>query len=279
MFFPLSGLLLIKRQPMNEIRITDSFIQGLCAPIRDIADRAGLAILDIVERGFDVTTKEDRSPVTDADHAAEAIILPALAKLTPGIPVVSEEAAAQGDAPSVQGDTFWLVDPLDGTREFVQGGIDYAVCIGLIAGGKPVFGLIHGPAKGITYWTSTINTPVRAGADGIITPIAARKPPDDELIAITSRFHGKAGGRQATFLESIPMTERILMGSALKFGRLAEGSADVYPRFGPTSEWDTCAGDAILRAAGGSIKTLDGKDLTYGKPKFLNPDFMARGIS
>jgi 3'(2'), 5'-bisphosphate nucleotidase len=219
-------------------------ISGLAGPVRAIAVRAGAAIMKVRARGFDVTKKEDRTPVTDADYAAEAEILPALGELTPAVPVLSEEAAAAGDTPRFDKEPIWVVDPLDGTRDFVEGGTEFAVCIGLVVDRRPLFGLIHGPAMGLTYWT--------AGA--------------------TSAMRAKGGGVGAAIASG-----RIMMSSALKFGLLADGTADIYPRFGPTCEWDTAAGHAILAAAGGSVTTLDGAELGYGKADFLNPGFIARG--
>ncbi|MDH3239768.1 MAG: 3'(2'),5'-bisphosphate nucleotidase CysQ [Alphaproteobacteria bacterium] len=255
---------------------SDHDLGALAAPIRSIAESAGDAILTVRRRGYDVTKKEDRSLVTDADHAAEAAILPALAKLTPGVPILSEEAVAAGDTPTVGDAPIWVVDPLDGTREFVAGGTEYAVCIGLLVDRVPVFGVLHGPGMGLTYWTAGPGVAMRAKDHTVEQAIHGRPVPEAGPIVITSRFHGKSG-RLTAFLESSGMTDRIFMSSALKFGLLAEGSADLYPRFGPTCEWDTAAGHAILTAAGGCVETLDGDELGYGKPDFLNSDFIARG--
>lgn len=251
-------------------------LAGFAGPVRAIAMTAGEAIMKAQSRGYDVAKKEDRTPVTDADHAAEAAILPALRKLTPEIPILSEEAAAGGDTPRVGEGPIWVVDPLDGTREFVAGGIEFAVCIGLVVDRRPVFGLLHGPAMGLTYWSAGPETAMRARDGGDGERIQGRPVPAAGPTVITSRFHSKSG-RTAKYLAASGMTHRILMSSALKFGLLAEGSADLYPRFGPTCEWDTAAGHAILAAAGGSVTTLDGAELTYGKADFLNPDFIARG--
>ena len=255
---------------------TEQEIGDLAGPVRVIAERAGDAIMGVRARGFDVTRKDDQTPVTDADHAAEAEILPALRELTPGIPVLSEEAAAGGDTPRVGEGPIWVVDPLDGTREFVEGGAEFAVCIGLVVNCRPVFGLIHGPAMGLTYWTAGATTALRAKGTGEGAAVFARNVPGAGPTVITSRFHGKSG-RLAGFLETLEMSERIFMSSALKFGLLADGTADFYPRFGPTCEWDTAAGHAILVAAGGSVMTLEGAELGYGKANFLNPGFIARG--
>lgn len=260
--------------PTQEFTAND--IGALAAPVRTIAEEAGDAIEKLRRRGYDVARKEDRTLVTDADHAAEAVILPALEKLTPGVAILSEEAAAAGDTPVIGEDPIWVVDPLDGTREFVDGGTEYAVCIGLLVGRVPFFGLLHGPGMGLTYWTAGPQAAMRAKDGAAGEAIHGRPMPEAGPVVITSRFHGKSG-RLAAFLEKSGMTDRIFMSSALKFGLLADGSADLYPRFGPTCEWDTAAGHAILTAAGGCIQTPDGQELGYGKPDFLNSDFIARG--
>ena len=257
--------------------LSESDLGALAAPVRDIGERAGQAILEIASRGFDVKAKEDRTPVTDADHAAEAIILAALAELTPGFDIVSEEAASRGETGTIGSAPAWLVDPLDGTREFVAGGTEYSVNIGLLVDRRPVFGLLHGPALEVTYWTAGADAAFKATGKGEPMPIAPRPCPKAGPTAVTSRFHGKSE-RLAAFLDSIGMVERIFMSSALKFGCLAEGGADIYPRFGPTCEWDTAAGHAILTAVGGTVSTLDGAELSYGKADFLNPGFIARGV-
>lgn len=256
--------------------LTEQDISDLAAPVRAIAARAGGAIMEVRAQGFGVDKKEDRTPVTEADYAAEAAILPALRSLTPDIPILSEEAAAAGDWPVFDDKPIWVVDPLDGTREFVEGGEEFAICIGLVVNRRPVFGLIHGPAMALTYWNAGAATALRAEGDGAGAAISARRVPEAGPTVITSRFHGKSG-RLAQYLETLHMSGRILMSSALKFGLLADGTADIYPRLGPTSEWDTAAGHAILAAAGGSVTTLDGAELGYGKENFLNPDFIARG--
>ena len=256
---------------------TEHDIGGLAGSVRAIAVRAGDAIMAVRARGFEVTEKDDRTLVTDADYAAEAEILPALRELTPAVPVLSEEAAAAGDTPRFDKEPIWVVDPLDGTRDFVEGGTEFAVCIGLVVDRRPLFGLIHGPAMGFTYWTAGATSAMRAKGDGAGAAISARRVPGDGLTAITSRYHSKAG-RLAQFLGTLEMSEHIMMSSALKFGLLADGTADIYPRFGPTCEWDTAAGHAILVAAGGSVTTLDGVELGYGKADFLNPGFIACGV-
>ena len=249
---------------------------ALLPAVVDIAERAGRAILAVYGRDFSAAQKADGTPVTDADHDAEAIILPALAELTPNIPVVSEECAAAGRTPAFTGDTFWLVDPLDGTREFVKRNDEFCVCIGLIEATAPVLGVLHGPALGVTYAAAGPGTARRRRGKRAAEPIAARAAPCAGLAALISRSH-RRGAPVEEFLARFAVAERHAMGSALKFGLIAAGEADIYPRLGPTCEWDTAAGHAVLQAAGGTVETIDGGPFTYGKPGFLNPGFVARG--
>lgn len=252
-------------------------LDALAAPVREIAVHAGRAILEVAARGYDVKAKEDRTPVTDADHAAEEIILAALGELTPDFDIISEEAASRGEAGTIGEGPVWVVDPLDGTREFVAGGTEFSVNIGLLVARRPVFGVLHGPALDVTYWTAGAHTVFKAKGSDQGAPVAPSGIPELGPTAITSRFHSKTG-RLARYLEEMAPAKHILMSSALKFGLLAEGAAHIYPRFGPTCEWDTVGGHAVLAAVGGTVCTLDGTELTYGKTDFLNPDFIARGI-
>lgn len=241
----------------------------------ELADLAGAAIMPFYRAGTEVRHKDDASPVTAADEAAEALILKRLAELTPDIPVVAEEAAAAGRIPDVAGRSFWLVDPLDGTREFIGGRGEFTVNIGLIEDGHPVLGVVTAPALGEAWW----------GASGIgawhrdslgETMIAVRRRPDRGVIAVASKSHSNP--ETEAFLDAEGVDERIAAGSSLKFCRVAEGKADVYPRLGRTMEWDTAAAHALLAAAGGSVSRLDdGAPLLYGKPGFENPFFIARG--
>ena len=251
-------------------------LESLIDPVVGLAERAGRAILSIYARGSgDARIKGDGSPVTAADHAADAILHDGLRTLTPGWDVVSEERVAGHDAPSF--DTpVWLVDPLDGTREFLERNGEFAVSIGLIVDRQPVFGVIHGPAVGRTCWGI-----VGAGAwlrrgSGLVQPIACRPWPRTGAVAAVSRRHGR-GAAVDDYLAQLGISEKVPCGSALKFCLVASGDADVYPRFGPTSEWDTAGGHAIVIAAGGSLSLADGIPLTYGKPGLRNPDFIACG--
>jgi 3'(2'), 5'-bisphosphate nucleotidase len=239
----------------------------------EAAREAGEAILKIVRRGFDVHSKADSSPVTEADRAAELIILAALARSAPGVPVIAEEEVAAGRIP-VHDHTYFLVDPLDGTKEFVRGGDDYTVNIGLIENGTPTLGLVYAPATGRIYgghlsdggWmdTGTGRRRIRA------------RPRGKQLTAVASKSHLN----QATidYLEqAVGSCGYVAVGSSLKFCILAEGQADIYPRASPTSEWDTAAGHAILLAAGGLVDGPDATPLIYGKRAFINRGFVATG--
>jgi 3'(2'), 5'-bisphosphate nucleotidase len=241
----------------------------------DVARRAGAAILKVYAEDFATRRKADQSPVTEADLAAEAVILAALRQMTPHVPVIAEEEAQQHGLPQHAPDRFWLVDPLDGTKEFVARNGEFTVNIGLIERGVPVLGIIHVPALAETY-RGYSGLAERSVKEEPFKPIHARKPPVEGAIMAISRSHA---AKELVQVEE--MGERaqgtIVAGSSLKFCRLAEGVADLYPRFGPTMEWDTAAGHAILNAAGGSVSTLDGHPLRYGKEGFLNPHFVARG--
>jgi 3'(2'), 5'-bisphosphate nucleotidase len=251
-----------------------------------LAEQAGDEILRHYQGPIAVTRKADASPVTAADQAAEAIILETLAPLLPGVPVIAEEASAAGNTPAIGPNRspdrrFWLVDPLDGTKEFLSRNGQFTVNIALIQGSRPILGVVHLPALGTTY---TGSAPATGGA-GIAMlahrgdrprPIACRQQPKDGAIVLASRSHANEAALQA-FLSTEQVATLENAGSSLKFCRVAEGLADIYPRLGRTMEWDTAAGQAVLAAAGGSVRTLDGKELGYGKPGFENPHFVARG--
>ena len=248
---------------------------ALAAELRALAIEAGGAILAVYGAGFEVRTKADASPVTAADEAAERIILAGLARLSPGVPCVAEEATAAHGAPELAGAAeFWLVDPLDGTREFVGRNGEFTVNIALIRGGAPALGVVHAPALGETYWCAAPGKVWRERG-GERAKVAARCPPAGGLVALASRSHMTA--ETEAWLAARSIASLAQAGSSLKFCRLAEGAADVYPRLGRTMEWDIAAGHAVLAAAGGEVETLDGAPLRYGKPGFENPWFVARG--
>jgi 3'(2'), 5'-bisphosphate nucleotidase len=235
------------------------------------ARAAGAEILKLVERGFEVETKKDESPVTVCDRAAEQIILRALAEATPGVPVIAEEEVAAGRIPA-HGDTYFLVDPLDGTKEFVRGGDDYTVNIGLIVGGAPRLGVVYQPACD-RLWGGLMGEGAFLEDASGRHPIRTRER-GPNLDAVASKSHLT----QSTvdyLREAVGECSHVSIGSSLKLCIVAEGRADIYPRLSPTSEWDTAAGHAVLLAAGGRVDGLDGTPLRYGKTAFLNHGFCA----
>ena len=248
---------------MNEAQLLED--------IAAAAHEAGAEILKLVAAGFEVETKGDLSPVTVCDRAAEEIILAALERAAPGVPVIAEEEVAAGRIPA-HGDVYFLVDPLDGTKEFVRGGDDYTVNIGLIVDGTPRLGVVFAPATGRLHGGL-----VGAGAwlevNGELTPIRTRGR-GTEIAAVASKSHFT----QATadyLAQAVGECDHVSIGSSLKFCLVAEGAADIYPRLSPTSEWDTAAGHAVLLAAGGRVDGIDGQPLRYGKTAFLNRGFVA----
>jgi len=243
-------------------------LEDLAAAARE----AGETILAIVARGFDVENKSDTSPVTEADRAAELIILAALAVAAPGVPVVAEEEVAAGRIPA-RGDRYFLVDPLDGTKEFVRGGDDYTVNIGLIVGGSPRLGVVYAPATGRLHGGIVGNAAWLE--DGGNRRAIACRPCGDAPVAVASKSHFSQP--TADYLEAVGARDHVSIGSSLKFCIVAEGLADIYPRLSPTSEWDTAAGHAVLLAAGGRVDGPDGLPLQYGKAAFLNRGFVATG--
>jgi 3'(2'), 5'-bisphosphate nucleotidase len=238
------------------------------------AHAAGVAILDIYRQDFSVRHKADASPVTRADEQAEAIIEEQLAAAARDIPIIAEERCAAQGLPSAAPPRFWLVDPLDGTKEFIRRNGEFTVNIALIEGDRPVLGVVHLPSQGVTYAAAGSAARWRDGEAP--QAIEARRLPPRGAVVVHSRSHADEQ-RLAEYIATLPEAEPRLAGSALKFCLLAAGEADIYPRFGPTAEWDTAAGQAVLEAAGGAVATLDGAPLRYGKPGFCNPDFIARG--
>jgi 3'(2'), 5'-bisphosphate nucleotidase len=242
---------------------------------RRAAFAAGEAIMAVYAQDFDVRQKLDKTPVTEADLAAERVIVEILQTAFPDIPIVSEELVdAEGLPPAAS--RFWVVDPLDGTREFVAKNGEFSVCIGLVEDGRPVLGVLHGPAVGLTYAANGPGTATRQRRGGAIEPIRARTASPEGLVVVHSRSHENSR-RVEEFLQNFSVLERRKCGSALKFGLIAAGEVDLYPRFGTTMEWDTAAGQAILEAAGGRVETMSGEPLTYGKPGLKNDGFIAWG--
>lgn len=248
-------------------------------PLLEIALRAALAggeeVMRVYANPFEVTQKDDRTPVTEADLASERAIVAILGEACPDIPIVSEETVPAGgfSSPAAR---FWCVDPLDGTKEFVVRNGEFAVLIALIEHGRPVLGVVHGPALGLTYVGHGPGTAMLRRADGDFELIRARAPSPDGIVVIHSRSHENSR-RLTEYFQGRPVIERRQCGSALKFGVLAAGEVDFYPRFGTTMEWDTAAGQAVLEAAGGHVFGLDGERLRYGKPGLRNDGFLAWG--
>lgn len=256
--------------------MTDADVARLLPKVRTIAHEAGQVILRFYNGGIDAATKVDGSPVTQADIAAEHVITPALHHIAPGVPVVAEEATAAGHKPDISGGRFWLVDPLDGTKEFISRNGEFTVNIALIENGKPVLGVVYAPATGDLFAAAGPGTAVHWVEGRHDYPIQVRKPPDEGLTVVASRSHG-SGDEIDGFLSHYSVKDRINCGSSLKFCTVAMGKADLYPRFGPTSEWDTAAGHAVLVGAGGRVEQPDGTPLLYGKADILNPNFIAYG--
>lgn len=253
-----------------------TLLQGMV----EAAIAAGAAIMSIYESDFAVETKHDSSPVTAADSAAEAVILRALAALAPCVPVIAEEEAAAGRIPDTDGH-FFLVDPLDGTKEFISRNGDFTVNIALIEDHAPTLGVVFIPVERRLYvgdvgraeaWSAQVD---EAGALGPRERLRIRRAPSEGLAAVASRSHNSPA--TDAYLGQFDVASRISRGSSLKLCLVACGQADLYPRLAPTMEWDIAAGDAVLRAAGGTLSAPDGTPMRYGKPRFYNPGFVAAG--
>ena len=257
-------------------------------PVSDEADELSLAlgratvdagrlVMEVYDTAFAVGTKGDLSPVTEADERAEALLLPRLRALLPGVPVVAEEDVARHGAPAF-GAELLLVDPVDGTREFVSRNGDFTVNVALVRDGVPVAGAVYAPARSRLFLggsTAAAGHVVPGGELDGLAPVTTRPYPQDGLRAVASRSHLDACTR--AFLDRLQPAGTTTAGSSLKFCLLAAGEADVYPRFGPTMEWDTAAGDAVLRAAGGTVVDEAGTTFRYGKPGLRNGPFVAWG--
>ncbi len=261
--------------------ITDSELLEALLPVAVAAGREAHAIY--LRGNAAVEYKADSSPVTAADRAAEAVILESLARIAADVPVVAEESCAAGHVPAV-GAMFFLVDPLDGTKEFIARRGDFTVNIALIRSGAPVLGVVYAPVGGMLYAGDTQQRRAfrcaqpaepRCAAAGARQALRVRAAPQAGLTAVVSRSH--ATPDTESYLGGYPVRERVSVGSSLKFCLVAAGEADLYPRLGPTMEWDTAAGHAVLAAAGGQVLAPDGEPLRYGKPGFRNSFFVAGG--
>jgi 3'(2'), 5'-bisphosphate nucleotidase len=263
-----------------------SEMKGLAEGLLSVALAAARVQMSYFGSGVAVERKADQSPVTAADRLSEEIVLNGLAQIAPGVAVIAEEEVTAGRIPALTG-PFFLVDPLDGTNSFIKGRTSFTINIALIEERAPVFGLVYAPALADFYVTlgpseaanarlepaAAVGTLAEAG----LHPIRARAPNPDALFALVSQSHLTRATER--FLDGYNVTERRALASSLKFGLIARGEADLYPRVGPTSEWDTAAGHAVLAAAGGTVTRLDGGPLTYGNAErsFENPDFVAWG--
>ena len=256
-------------------------LHGLLGPVAELAASAGGKILEIAKGDLGTSRKLDKSPVTAADVAAEDLLREGLAKLLPGVPFIGEESVERGDIPE-PGREFLLIDPLDGTREFIAGRDEYTVNVGLVSNGVPVLGVIYTPADRIIHAGASaraFRVQLAPGAKFDVNAtesIRARKRPPQLVAAVSRSFLEK---RSEDFLATLPIESRLAYGSSVKFTFLAEGRADVYPRFASICEWDVAAGHALLDAAGGRVEQLDGSAIRYGARdrKFRFDGFVAWG--
>lgn len=255
--------------------MSDHHLSNLLEHLLPIARKAGEVIMSVYATDFSVRGKDDASPVTEADERAEAVILARLAALAPDIPVVAEEAVAAGRIPAI-GERFWLVDPLDGTKEFIKRNGEFTVNIALIENGRPLLGVVLAPALDKLYAGQVSVGAFVEDGQGRRT-IRCRVPPSEGLTVVASRSHGDAAALDA-FLAGHKVARLASAGSSLKLCLIAAGEADLYPRLGRTMEWDIAAGHAVLAAAGGRVAGLDGQPLGYAKPGFENPHFIAWGF-
>ena len=239
-----------------------------------VAEEAGRAILGVYDGPINVTVKDDDSPLTQADQAAHGVICDALSQLTPQWPVVSEESDDAAKALRLTAECYWLVDPLDGTKEFIRRNGEFTVNLALIHHGRPVFGIVHVPVQRLTYWGGLGLGSWRRSDQGQQAIKVSPPLPGQVLKVVGSRSHLTA--ETQVYLAGLGEYELVSVGSSLKFCLLAEGRAHLYPRLGPTCEWDTAAAQAVVEGAGGHVETLEGEPLRYGKNEILNPWFVAR---
>lgn len=254
------------------IELTDNLTKSVIK----LAEEAGRAILQIYAGPINVTVKGDSSPLTQADQLAHSILTAGLSTLTPQLPVISEESSAEEQARRPELACYWLIDPLDGTKEFIQRNGEFTVNIALIEQGVSRFGVVHVPVSGNTYWGGADVGAWRKDGTGEQAIKVAKPAAGEPLTVVGSRSH--LNTETENFLSSLGPYELVSVGSSLKFCLLAEGKAHIYPRLAPTCEWDTAAAQAVLEGAGGSVCALDGSPLRYSKPEILNPWFVARSV-
>ena len=253
-------------------------LKSFIEPIVALAEDAGRAILEVYSTNFEVQSKADESPLTQADLASHYCIVEGLEQLTPGLPIISEESGLPDFEERRRWDRYWLIDPLDGTKEFVNRNGEFTVNIALIENNRPVFGVVHVPVHHKTYVGCENVGAERRNGDRPPEPIRVAAASRDPVRVVGSRSH--RGASLDAYLEGLGEHDMVPMGSSLKFCVIAEGGADLYPRLGPTSEWDTAAAQAVVEQAGGSVVTLDGKPMTYNaKSDMLNPYFFVIGAA
>ncbi len=252
--------------------------EKLVEPVVALAEKAGRAILEVYSTDFDVQSKDDESPLTQADLASHRCIAGGLAELTPDIPIVSEEGGLPPFETRRRWERYWLIDPLDGTKEFVNRNDEFTVNIALIARHRPALGVVHVPVQNKTYVGCEGSGAFVQSAGSARRPIRVAAGDSTPVRVVGSRSH--RGASLDEFLDTLGDYEMVPMGSSLKFCVVAEGGADVYPRLGPTSEWDTAAAQAVVEQAGGKVLTLDGKSMKYNtKADILNPHFVVVGAT
>ncbi|WP_193089792.1 3'(2'),5'-bisphosphate nucleotidase CysQ [Advenella sp. FME57] len=258
--------------------MTANNLGSLLESIIPIVRKGGETIMEIYQTDFEVKGKADSSPVTLADERAEQVMVPLLKALLPGVPVIAEEAVAAGEMPDVA-DTFWLVDPLDGTKEFINRNGEFTVNIALIVNGVAVLGVVYAPAQGRLFAGAVDSCAFVEQSTGR-SDIRCRVVPEAGLTVVASRSHGDSAALDSFLGQSgHTVADVVNAGSSLKLCLVAAGEADVYPRLGRTMEWDIAAGHAVLSAAGGRVEAISGEPLEYGKPGFENPHFVAWGHS
>ncbi|MEM9156323.1 MAG: 3'(2'),5'-bisphosphate nucleotidase CysQ [Cyanobacteria bacterium P01_F01_bin.33] len=265
--------------------IATSLLETLAPQIVDISIRAGKAILEVYGQAeIETTLKDNDSPLTQADLAANTIITDALKHLDPAFPILSEESKEIPYEERQSWETFWLVDPLDGTKEFIKRNGEFTVNIALVSQGKPILGVVHAPVLDTTYWGASGLSAFKQVAGAATTPIQVTHAPVSSgttLNVVASRSH--AGKETQDFLDKLTAAgmaiEVVSKGSSLKLCLVAEGTAQLYPRFGPTMEWDTAAAQAVVEHAGGTVSNIDGSPLSYNKPNLLNPYFVVSDAS
>jgi 3'(2'), 5'-bisphosphate nucleotidase len=255
--------------------MTDQQLSRLASEVADLAVEAGERVLEIYASDFEVREKADASPLTQADLASERHILAGLKTLTPDLPVLAEESSDVDFEQRREWQRAWLVDPLDGTKEFVKRNGEFTVNIALVEDGRPILGVVHAPVLGVTYLASLRNGARRRDASGE-APICVQAPVDEELRVVMSRSHANEATQR--FLQRAEREYRVSAlskGSALKMCLVAEGEAHVYPRLGPTMEWDVAAAQCVVEQAGGQLVTLDGLPMCFNRPDLVNQPFLA----